>query len=287
MNGRVLLFVSAIGLGAVHAQQTLPMEPTHFTGQSITGAFEGWFSNKDGSFSLLLGYYNRNQRETVDIPVGPNNHIDPGGPDYGQPTHFLPGRMWGNFVIKVPKDFGDKKLTWTLTVNGKTTTIPMYLMTDWEVSPYVDATNNTPPWISFSESGPFVNGPAGPTATATATAGTPLPVTVWVADDANSVTGAQRPRTPAATIFWSKFRGPGNVTFAPERPPLEKAEFNAPVKQFQGKGTTNATFSEPGEYVIRVVANDWTRDGGGGFQCCWTNAYMKVSVKGASTGGVR
>ncbi len=287
MNGRVILLASLLGLGSIQAQQTLPMEPSHFTGQSITGAFEGWFPNKDGSFSLLLGYFNRNQREEVDIPVGPNNHIDPGGPDYGQPTHFLTGRMWGNFVIKVPKDFGDKKLTWTLTVNGKTTVIPMYLMTDWEVSPYVDGTGNTPPYISFSENGPWVNGPAGPTSTATATVGTPLSVPLWVADDANVVPGAQRPRTPAATIFWSKFRGPGKVTFSPDRPQVEKMELNAPVKAFQGKATTQATFDQPGEYVIRVVANDWTRDGGGGFQCCWTNGYMKVSVKGASSGGVR
>ena len=42
--------------------QSLPLEPAHETGASITGAFEGWFKNPDGSFSLLLGYYNRNQR---------------------------------------------------------------------------------------------------------------------------------------------------------------------------------------------------------------------------------
>ena len=285
MYGRVTVLALSIGLGSLQAQQALPMEPMHNTGQSITGAFEGWFSNKDGSFSLLLGYFNRNIREEVDIPIGPNNHIDPGGPDYGQPTHFLPGRMWGEFTIRVPKDFGDKKLTWTITLNGKTTVIPMYLMTDWEVSPFQDATKNTPPYLSFSATGPFVNGPVGQSTAATATVGTPLPVKIWVADDANSVEGSQRPRTPAATIFWSKFRGPGKVTFAPDRPPVEKAEFDAPVKQFQGTATTNVTFAEPGEYVLRVVANDWTRDGGGGFQCCWTNAQLKVNVKAGSTGG--
>jgi len=287
MSGRVTLIALSLGLASVQAQQSLPMEPMHTTGQSITGAFEGWFQNKDGSYGLLLGYYNRNTREEVDIPIGPNNHIDPGGPDYGQPTHFLLGRMWGEFVIKVPKDFGDKKLTWTLTVNGKTTVIPMYLMADWEVSPFEDASKNTPPYLSFSESGPFLNGPAGQSTTATATVGTPLTLNLWVADDANVVPGSQRPRTPAATIFWTKMRGAGKVTFSNERPPVQKAEFNAPVKEFQGTATTTATFSEPGDYVLRVVANDWTRDGGGGFQCCWTNAQMKVSVKAATTGGGR
>lgn len=286
MTGRVTILALAVATATLKAQQTLPMEPTHAVGQSITGAFEGWFPNKDGTFNLLLGYFNRNTREEMDIPVGPNNHIDPGGPDYGQPTHFLPGRMWGEFTIKVPKDFGDKKLTWTLVTNGKTTVIPMYLMADWEVSPFLDGTGNTPPYIGFSEEGPFINGPAGQSMSATATMGAPLALTIWVADDANIVKGATRPRTPAATVFWSKFRGPGKVTFSNPRPPVEKGEFKAPVTEFQGKAATTATFSEPGEYILRVVANDWTRDGGAGFQCCWTNAQVKVSVKPAP-GGAR
>src|ERR1051325_8267642 len=63
--------------------QDLPFEPAHNSGQSITGAFEGWFPNPDGSFSLLLGYYNRNQKQELEIPAGPNNRIEPGGPEHG------------------------------------------------------------------------------------------------------------------------------------------------------------------------------------------------------------
>ena len=47
-------------------------------------------------------------KEALDIPVGPNNRIEPGDPDQGQPTFFEIGRQWGVFVIKVPKDFGDQ-----------------------------------------------------------------------------------------------------------------------------------------------------------------------------------
>ena len=91
-----------------------------------------------------------------------------------------------------------------------------------------------------------------------------------------------RPRTPPVTVAWSKFRGPGAVTFANERPAVEKAEFHAPPGAvFSGKATTTATFSEPGEYVLRLVVNDWSGDGGRGFQCCWSNAQVKVSVKPA------
>ena len=46
-----------------------------------------------------------------------------------------------------------------------------------------------------------------------------------------------------------------------------------------GKASTTATFSEPGDYILHVVANDWTGEGGHGFQCCWSNAQVKVSVK--------
>src|SRR5216683_3306446 len=105
----------------------LPMEPLHTAGQSVTAAFEGWFKNPDGSFSILFGYFNRNLKEELDIPIGPNNRIEPGGPDQGQPTHFLPRRQWGVFTTAVPKDFGTNKLTWTLIAHGQTTAIPASL----------------------------------------------------------------------------------------------------------------------------------------------------------------
>ena len=129
--------------------QTLPFEPRHDVGQSITGAFEGWFKNSDGSFSLLLGYYNRNQKQEIDIPIGPDNRIEPGGPDRGQPTHFLTGRQWGLFVVRVPADFGDNKITWTLIANGMSTVIPASLKPDYEVSPLIEAAvGNTPPFLN-------------------------------------------------------------------------------------------------------------------------------------------
>ena len=256
----------------------LPMEPSHNFGQSITGAFEGWFKDDQGTH-ILLGYYNRNSAEPMDIPIGENNHIDPGGPDYGQPTHFRPGRAWGIFTIKVPNDFGDKKLSWTIVANGKKTVIPMSLATDWEVSPFVQATGNTPPYLGFSESGPFINGPVGASSSVTATAGTPLTITLFVADDAHVIPGMNRPKTPPVALTWSKYRGPGEVTINPDHPAVEKAEFSAPKTEFTGKSTTTATFSQPGDYILQVTANDWTGEGGGGFQCCWSNAKLKVSVK--------
>jgi hypothetical protein len=65
------------------------------------------------------------------------------------------------------------------------------------------------------------------------------------------------------------------VKFEPQRVPVQlKGKFT----EFQ-KAAATATFSAPGEYMLRAVANDSSGDGGGGDQCCWTTAHIKVTVK--------
>lgn len=260
-------------------QQYVPPGPVHDSGQSVTPAYEGWFRNPDGTFSILFGYFNRNQKQELDVPAGPENRIEPGGPDQGQPTHFLARRQWGVFTVTVPKDFGSQKLSWILTANGKTTTIPAGLDPLWELAPFRDATGNTPPFIGFDAAGPFVQGPKGNAASFTAGLGNPLSLVVWVADDASLVPGATAPKSPAVTVRLSKFRGPGAVIFSNARPVVEPAAFDGPVNtKFRGKAAATVTFSEPGEYVLRVQANDWSGEGGRGFQCCWSNAWARVTV---------
>jgi hypothetical protein len=263
--------------------QSLPPEPARDSGASITGAFEGWFRNPDGSFSLLLGYYNRNRVQEVDLPVGPDNAIDPGGPDRGQPTHFMPGRGWGMFTVKVPADFGDNKITWTIAANGKTTIIPASLKPDWEISPFIEAAvGNTPPVLSFDPQGPSVQGPRGLMVARSAKVGTPLALTVWVSDDAKFTSSSSaKPKNPgsAVTLRWVPYRAPGPVVFSSERPdvkPIDRPDVAAP---FSGTATTQVSFTEPGEYVLHVTANDYSGEGGAGFQCCWTTAEVKVSVE--------
>ena len=72
------------------------------------------------------------------------------------------------------------------------------------------------------------------------------------------------------SVAWSKFRGPGDVTLQ---------QRGAGVDEKTGEAATTATFSASGEYILRVQVNDATGEGGGGFQCCWTNAHVKVTVK--------
>ncbi len=275
------LLAALAGAGVVaSAQKVVPAGPRHDSGQSVTPAYEGWFQNPDGTFSLLFGYLNRNYVEQVDVPIGPENKFEPGPADRGQPTHFPPRRAWGVFTVTVPKDFGSAKLTWTLTVNGETTSIPASLDPLWIIEPLKDATNNTPPYLSFSEKGPFVQGPQGQSTSLAAAVGKPLEIPLWVADDASVAPGATKPRTPAVTLLWNKFRGPGAVVFSNQRPAVQETQFSGPPNTvFHGKAVTAATFSAPGDYVLHVVANDWSGEGGRGFVCCWTNAEVKVQVK--------
>jgi hypothetical protein len=263
------------------AGQSLPPEPRRVAGTSVTGAFEGWFRNPDGTYSLLMGYYNRNLKQELDISIGPNNRIEPGGPDRGQPTHFLPGRAWGIFTIRVPADFGESKLAWTIVANGRTTVIPASLKAQWEISPFKEVSaGNTPPVVSFEENGPSVQGPRPFRVDRGATVGTPLALSVWVSDDAKYVSesGAKSANLPPPVrLRWTKYRGIGRVTFSSGLPQVE--ERKTPGAGFFGTATTTATFDEPGEYVLQVIANDYSGDGGAGFQCCWTTAQVHVTVQ--------
>lgn len=123
-------------LGALLAVQSAPAQ-TRFTyskGQSVAPSYEGWIRNEDGSFTLYFGYMNANWIEEFDVLVGPDNAIEPGGPDQGQPTHFYPRRNPFLFTIRVPRDFGLKELVWTLTTNGVTERAYASLKTDYEIN---------------------------------------------------------------------------------------------------------------------------------------------------------
>jgi hypothetical protein len=312
-----LLLSCAVGGTLVGAQQpgvgqapsSLPLTaPIRERGSSVTPAFEGWYFDKDGSQHVMVGYFNRNTKQEFDIPVGPNNRIEPGPADQGQPTHFNAGRQWGVFTIKLPKDFGTKKLSWTIVANGFTNTITLHTNPDYIVEPFEDAANkNTPPKFRFQPNGPIFTGPPQTIAEKyTGTVGVPVPLTVWISDEGPKINvpepsgrgrgrgrGAEAPAAGAAgrgaaapargaapegftppppmALTWTKFRGPGDVKFDNNKPSIDRAA--------DGKTVTNATFSAPGDYILRVEGNDSTGSGGGGFQCCWSNAHVSVTVK--------
>ena len=195
-----------VGAGQAQPPQSpgpLPLEPLGVRGEALYAAFEGWGPTKDGKEVLLFGYYNRNQDQVLDIPIGPNNMIEPAGPDVGQPTHFLTRRQYGLFAIEVPKDFGNKRYTWTLNANGQKTQV-----TGWKNPPYwIDfyqntANGNETPVMRFTEDGPALQGPVvGWSQSLNAKANEPLALNVWVTDKPSNEPegrGAQPPATTTA-----------------------------------------------------------------------------------------
>jgi len=137
--GRIaLIFVAALLLLQLPA--LAQMRFTYSKGQSVSPSYEGWMPNEDGSFTLYFGYMNTNWLEEFDLPIGPDNDIEPGGPDQGQPTHFYPRRNPFLFTVRVPKDFGNKELIWTLTTHGRTEKAYASLKTDYEIDKQVIST---------------------------------------------------------------------------------------------------------------------------------------------------
>ena len=280
----------------VSAQTLLPSVPPKQFGGSVTPAFEGWYDNADGTHTFLVGYFNRNTETEMDVPIGPNNHFRPGDQDMGQPTHFLSGRRYGMFTVTMPKEFTrQQKVAWTLTANGVTTTIPLYMSPDYNISPFKSSEQgptgdyNLPPVLRFDEGGTTFTGPAASALKSivrTASLATPMTLDLWADDDARYTSGANTPMRkapPPVTLTISKYRGPGEVTFDSTHPKLDTLKGGKPDEAYAGKTSTTIRFSQPGDYMLHVTANDYSGNGGNGFVCCWTTAIVKVVVKGGAS----
>jgi hypothetical protein len=289
-----VLTVSAVAMAVVQAQIALPNEPHARFGESVTPAFEGWFDNPDGSHNLLFGYYNRNSQQELDIPIGADNTIQPGGPDRGQPTHFLTGREFGVFIVTVPKGVpSDQTITWSLTANGQTVAIPANLKPEYNIDPYEEAAvQNTPPAIHLDEHGKSVQGPLATAFHRSASVGAPLQLSVWATDDNKYTSGSNAPRSKLGDpirLTWVKYRGPGEVTFGKDHPSVRITSGGTKLDEpVSGTASTTATFQKPGEYWLQVTANDFSGIGGAasaGAACCWTNAIVKVDVTPSAAQG--
>ena len=248
------------------AQLPTELPSTKFSsGQDIQPYFEGWIRNADGTFDLVFGYFNRNWQEELAIPAGPNNSVEPGGADRGQPTYFLPRRQGWVYRVRVPRDFGKQVVTWTITANGKTQKAYGELLPVEEITERIIRTRgnlnpgdddpNKPPEIAIAPvAGPAVNVPIALTATVTDD-GLPKPRPVAApkpvaAGDATAIqaqansSAVARPR--GLTVSWMQLRGPAKIRFEPP-------DATAVVS---GKANVTAQFGERGTYVVRATAND-------------------------------
>jgi len=249
------------------------------TGQSIQPIFEGWAHNPDGSFNMYFGYMNRNYVETPEIPIGPDNKLEPGQADRGQPTFFNTRIHRLVFKVAVPKDWGKKELVWTLTSRGKTETAVAWLQPEWEIDPInggktltaemkrnkppVITLNNVPTTISVSETLKLdatvdddgLPTPAkGPRKQAIGQETPPtlkplpdqpeVPVNVPQLVDVNRGRGRGGPQ--GLIVTWVVYRGPAAVTFDPPTALAVKDR----------KAVVIATFTKPGTYWLRGRAFD-------------------------------
>ena len=248
----------------VHAQLPTDIPQVHFSrGQDIVPYFEGWIRNPDGTFDMVFGYFNRNWQEELAIAPGPDNVVEPGGPDRGQPTYFLPRRQPWVFRVRVPADWGNKALTWTITAHGRTEKaygelLPVeeiterIIMTRGSLNPGDDDPNK-PPTISIAPV-PAAN-PASP-----------LTLTALVSDDGLPRPSPAKARQPPSadgtflraqanssavrrsglSVTWLQYRGPAKVTFTPA----------GRIAVENGKAIATARFTEPGIYELRADASD-------------------------------
>ena len=209
--------------------------------KTISPVFDGWYSNPDGSHTLLFGYFNRNSGETP-IPIGPDNRVQPMPDDSGQPTNFLPLRQWHVFRVTVPAEW-DSDVVWTLGVpgTGHREQTTGSLKTIYEIE---------------DPSGPGAPTVGGlPAGRVTARVGQPLAL-----DASASAANAERGEL---MVRWSKNRGPA----------AGRVAFSAP-----GTPATTATFSVPGSYELRLRVEEHVNMGGSSEEY-HTDAFVAVSVE--------
>ena len=284
---RRLALVSLVLLAIVFVP-VLASAQSYNSGQPVWPAFEGWEKNADGTFNLVFGYMNDNWSEEIDVPIGPDNNLSPGPADQGQPTHFLPRRNRFIFRVKVPKDFGNKELVWTLTSQGKTQKAFGSLRLDLLIED-IDIMSETGA-LGAGSSNPELRADKAPVVKIegskklTGKVGQPITLTATVTDDGIPKTrafpaervrqaGKQWPYRPTVNknlglhLAWLVYRGAGAAEFDP--PQIKTWEdtrsganspwapvWVAPPLPADGRHTAKVTFSEPGTYVLRARADD-------------------------------
>jgi hypothetical protein len=261
--GSVVLCALAGGFAPARAQVQLPTATpqTQFSnGQDVVPVYEGWLRNKDGTFTFVFGYFNRNWKEELVIPAGPDNKIEPGPPDRGQPTYFLPRRQPWVFRVTVPKDWGQQELVWTITAHGRTEKAYAQLMLEEEIlERLIQTRGNLNPGEDDPNKPPSITIAPVPSASVAS----PVTLTALVTDDglpkprpapvprpeakgqAQTNNAAERPKA-GLSVTWAEYRGPAKVTF----------DSAGPIPVSNGQAVTAAHFSEPGTYVLSAMASD-------------------------------
>ncbi len=256
------VFFACFALSAV-SSFVASAQVRYAAGQNVVPVFEGWERNADGSFNMVFGYMNRNYEEEIDVPVGPDNAVEPSGVDQGQPAHFYPRRQQYVFSVRVPKDWGKKDLVWSITSHGKTEKAFGSLMPVWEIDVGTYQQNRGGPGeLGEPDDPPSIKVEGA--AQRTAAVGAALTFDAYVADDgrptartsqSGSNARVEGPLTQAMVrldrgvrlgVIWVVYRGDARaVRFEPRKIPVT-----------DGKASTTVRFTAPGTYVLRAYADD-------------------------------
>ena len=293
-----------------------PLQPRAPGNRYLAPFMEGWYENEDGTYSISFGYLNANE-DTIYIPLGPDNFIEPAQFDGMQPTVFVPGHPRGLFTVTLPAAMRDQDVWWTLRkANGDVTRVPGRVTSnayqlDWVPRPH----GSLPPSLSFESQSGVGRGPPGIMAerTQTVAVGSPLTLSVNTTDPSERDSEDFRFREAIALrVVWSQLQGPGRVEYTRHEsnplPEVEEEEPDSaaaaaiaaggpaaaaarrqreppgpeviPLSGGYGTGRVIVTFSEPGEYLMLAQVDNWAApDSDSSDQCCWTNGYVRVSVR--------
>ncbi|MFW6206540.1 MAG: hypothetical protein ACOC5J_01250, partial [Gemmatimonadota bacterium] len=179
--GSPMLFAPA----AAQVPTDRPLRPVPGGDREVVPFMEGWYENDDGSVTISYGYWNLNQEEVVEIPVGEDNFMVP--EEFGgmQPETFYPGRQHGVFGMTLPGDRAEEDVWWHIVnANGKENNVPGRARAEaYQLDRNPRPHGSVAPQMWFDEGEPG-SGPEGVAAEGTldATVGDPITVEARVAD---------------------------------------------------------------------------------------------------------
>ncbi|NKB32226.1 MAG: hypothetical protein GKR91_03935 [Pseudomonadales bacterium] len=263
-------------LGTSHGQQidlsnqSWSAEVIRSDGQAIIPLFDGWYPNDDGSKTICFGHFNMNTEQSFDIPVGADNYLETDYPgldlsNANVPTHFDPlplayRHVFCGFTVTVPAGFNtNHRITWHISSNrfdlntpGKV--IPPYVMDE----PASDGRGDLAPLVKLAANGSGIRGRTGIHAgnEISANVGETVQLQAWIEHPDEEV-----------WVGWAHHSGPGKVEF-------DNKEYE--IQTSDGVATVQASFNEPGEYVVRMQTIDSIA--AFEFYCCHTNAYFHINV---------
>ena len=316
----LLLWGVLAGPAALEAQVTgpgpdgrWPLQPRSPGNRYLAPFMEGWYANEDGTFSISFGYLNANE-DTLVIPLGEGNFLDPAEFDGMQPTIFYPGHHRGIFTVTLSAEMKDQDVWWTLRkANGDVTKVPgrigaVAYELDWMPRPH----GSLHPSVSFDSDSGEGRGPPGLMAerTETVSVGSPLTLSINARDPSERDREDFRFKEAIPLrVIWSQLQGPGRVEYTrhESNPEVEEEEPDSaaaaaiaaggaaaaaarrrleppgrqviPLSEGYGTGRVIVTFSVPGEYLMLAQVDNFNAaDSSGGDQCCWTNGYVRVTV---------